>query len=251
LATVLSAACALALGLAVGAPPSQDPPASPPVDRPFHHLFTNLGHDFRGLASRDTALIAAAATGGALAVRPADDNVSAWGRELEHSQYARLGSWLGDGWTQGGAAVVTYAIGASTKNAAMTHVGSDLIRAQLLNGLLTRGLKIFIDRERPGGGGHAFPSGHTSATFASAAVLGTHFGWKVAAPAYALGSFVAWARVRDGEHWLTDVVAGAAIGTIVGRTVARGHGNTWRVVPVVSGSTRGIFVVRNDRSERR
>jgi membrane-associated phospholipid phosphatase len=130
------------------------------------------------------------------------------------------------------------------RHAAVTHVGSDLIRAQVLNGLTTRGLKIFVDRRRPGGGGHSFPSGHSSATFASAAILGTHFGWKVAVPAYAVGGFVGWARVRDGEHWLTDVVVGATIGTIIGRTVARTHGSSWAVVPVVSGSSTGILIVK-------
>ena len=242
---MISAACALALGLALGASSPQEPAAPNAIERPFHDLFTNLGRDFQALPSRDTALIGAVGTAAALSMRPADDNASEWGRRLGHSQYAQLGAWLGDGWTQGGAALATYVVGAATKNAKVTHIGSDLIRTQVLNGLTTRGLKVFVDRERPGGGGHSFPSGHSSATFASAAVLGSHFGWKVAAPAYALSGFVAWARVRDGEHWLTDVVVGATIGTVIGRTVARTHGASWTVVPAVSGSSAGVFVVKH------
>jgi hypothetical protein len=242
---VLSAACALALGLALGASPLQDPAASPAVDRPFHQLFRNLGNDFLALPSRDTAIIAVAGSSAAFAMRPADDDVSEWGQDRGHSQYARVGAWLGDGWVQGGAAVATYAVGVSTKNAKATHVGSDLIRAQFLNGLTTRALKIFVDRERPGGGGHSFPSGHSSAMFATAGVLGSHFGWKVAAPAYAIGGLVAWSRVRDGEHWLTDVVVGATLGAIIGRTVVRTHSASWTVVPTVSGSGKGILIVKN------
>jgi hypothetical protein len=241
---VLSSACALALGLALGASSPQDRAPSPPVDRPFHQLLTNLGTDFRALPSRDTAIIAGVGTAAALAMRPADDNAAEWGQSLEPSQYASVGAWLGDGWVQGGAAVTTYAIGVATKNTRTAHIGSDLIRAQLMNGLMTRGLKIFVDRERPNGGGHSFPSGHSSAVFASASVLGSHFGWKVAVPAYAIGGLVGWSRVRDGEHWLTDVVVGATLGTIVGRTVTRTHGASWTVVPLVSRSSRGILIVK-------
>lgn len=241
---MLSAACALALGLALGAASPQDSAAPSTVDRPFHQLFRNLGHDFLALPSRDTAVIAVAGSLAAAAMHPADDDVSEWGDNLGHSQYARIGAWLGDGWVQGGAAVATYVVGVSTKNARTTHVGSDLIRAQFLNGLTTRALKIFVDRERPGGGGHSFPSGHSSAMFATAGVLGSHFGWKVAAPAYAIGGLVGWSRVRDGEHWLTDVVVGATLGTIIGRTVVRTHGAAWTVVPTVSKSGTTVLIVR-------
>ena len=242
---MFSSACALALGLALGASSPQDRAPSPSVDRPFHQLLTNLATDFRALPSRDSAIIAAAGTAAALAMRPADDNAAEWGQELGYSQYPRIGAWLGDGWVQGGAAVATYAIGVSTKNAKARHIGSDLIRAQFLNGLMTRGLKLLVDRERPGGGGHSFPSGHSSAVFTSASVLGSHFGWKVAAPAYAIGGLVGWSRVRAGDHWLTDVVVGATLGTIVGRTVARTHGAAWTVVPTISATTKGIMIVKN------
>ena len=60
------------------------------------------------------------------------------------------------------------------------------------------------------------PSGHTSATFASAAVLQDHFGWKVGVPSFAVAGFVGWTRIRDQHHWLTDVLVGAMIGFAVG-----------------------------------
>lgn len=241
---MLSSVCALALGLALNASAPQDRTAPLPPDRPFHDLLPNLGRDIRALPSEEAALIAGIGVAAAFVVHPADDNLLDWSEGLEDSGYSALGSWIGDGWTQGGAAVATYAIGVATKNATATHVGSDLVRAQVLNGLATRGLKIFVDRKRPSGGGHSLPSGHSSATFATASVLGSHFGWKVGAPAYAVGAFVSWARVRDGHHWLTDVVVGAAIGTIAGRAVARTHGTRWTVVPAVSASSTAVFIVR-------
>lgn len=89
------------------------------------------------------------------------------------------------------------------------------------------------------------PSGHTTASFTSAAVLEAHFGWKAGVPAFAMASFVGWSRIRDHEHFLTDVVVGAAIGVVAGRTVTAGHrGRAWAVIPVASGGTAAVYVVR-------
>ena len=153
---------------------------------------------------------------------------------------------FGDGWFQGGAAVATYVVGKMRHQPRVTHTGSDLIRAQILNGLVTQALKITVDRERPTGSSRAFPSGHTSATFASAAVLQRHYGWKIGAPAYAVASFVGWSRVWDGQHWLSDVVFGAAVGLASGYTVTLGHrGPTWNVVPVRTSGGGAILLMRN------
>ncbi len=79
-------------------------------------------------------------------------------------------------------------------------------------------------------GRRSFPSGHASTTFALAtyAILATggRFVWSPDATAssrawgmggqvsaLALASYVAWTRVRDGRHNLSDVLTGAAIGT--------------------------------------
>ena len=138
---------------------------------------------------------------------------------------------------QSGAAVATYAAGRLTNHPQVTHIGSDLIRAQILNGVITNVIKVSVDRTRPSGAPRAFPSGHTSATFASAAVLQAHYGWKVGAPAFAVAGFVAWSRTRDGAHWLSDVAFGSAIGVMSGRTVAAGHAS--RRVAVLPSPTKG------------
>ena len=133
--------------------------------------------------------------------------------------------------------MATYAVGKLAHSPQVTHVGSDLIRAQVLNAVITTSLKVVVDRQRPNGGHWSFPSGHTSATFASAATLHAHYGWKVGIPAYATAGFVAWTRVRDREHWLSDVAFGSAIGIVAGRTVASKHGP--RRVTVVPTVTKG------------
>jgi membrane-associated phospholipid phosphatase len=124
-----------------------------------------------------------------------------------------------------------------------------LIRAQALNALITVPLKAVVDRQRPNGGHYAFPSGHTSATFATAATLHAHYGWRVGIPAYAAATFVAWTRARDGKHWLSDIAFGSAVGIVAGRTVAAKHG-TGRVT-VTPAATKGgamvTFVVQGKR----
>ena len=119
------------------------------------------------------------------------------------------------------------------------------MRAQMLNMVTTRVLKIAVDRTRPSGGGHAFPSGHVSATFASAGVVHRHFGWKAGVPAYAAAGFVGLTRVRDRMHWVSDTVFGAAMGVAAAWTVTRGHSDrNWTVMPVVVRGGGGIVVMR-------
>ena len=193
---------------------------------------------------RSVGIIAAGFAGGLFAHSSGDQELAAWAGRAGDTEYADVGMVIGDGWTQGGLALVTYAIGAASHKARVTHIGSDLIRAQLLNGLLTTSLKISVDRTRPTGGTHGFPSGHTSAAFTTAAVLGGHFGWKAGVPAYALAGFVGWTRVRDHVHFLSDVVVGGAIGTVVGRAVAAGHRDrSWSLAPApVAGGAGLVFL---------
>lgn len=79
----------------------------------------------------------------------------------------------------------------------------------------------------------AFPSGHTSIAFATATVLHRQLGaWypdrraAVGVASYAVASLAGLARMHDDRHWLSDVLAGAAIGTLAGALVVRGHERT-------------------------
>ncbi len=227
-------------------PASQATPASPqieapPPDRPFARLFQNLGHDFVSLGKADTIGILGAGGFAAVIASYSDDRVDRWTLDHPAPSVTAIGKVGGDGWTMAGAAVGTWAIGNALERPLLTHVGSDLIRAQALNGVITRALKIAVDRERPRGGGHAFPSGHSSASFASAGVLQQHFGWKAGAPAYAVAGFVAWTRVRDRAHWVSDVVFGAALGLASARAVTRGHDSrAWTITPVAIPGGGGL-----------
>lgn len=242
---MLTAAWAITIAFALQHAPPPPPADAWPDDRPFTHVLPNLWHDFKNLATVPSARIAVAGSVAAAASSPADDDLAAWAESAGTASYATLGDTIGNAWFEGGAAVAAYAVGKAAHDARIAHIGSDLIRAQVLNGLLTSGIKLAVDRTRPNGQDYSFPSGHSSATFASAAVLEEHFGWWVGVPAYAVGSFVSWCRVRDRAHWLSDTVAGATLGMAVGKAVTAGHReHAWRVVPARTTGGFAVYVVR-------
>ena len=83
----------------------------------------------------------------------------------------------------------------------------------VLNQALTIGIKYATNKKRPyDNGDRAFPSGHTSTTFQSAAFIQRRYGWKYGIPAYALAGFTGYSRVKAQRHDGWDVLAGAAIG---------------------------------------
>lgn len=245
---MLNTTCALAIALALQSAPAPAVPEA--ADRPIRDFFVNLGRDLVALPSIDSAVVVGVGTSAAFLVHPFDPQIADWVDEREPARYTEIGEFLGDAWVEVGAAAATYGIGALSGQREVAHIGSDLIRAQALNAVFTRAMKSSIDRTRPNGGSHSMPSGHASASFATAAVIERHYGVRLAIPAYALAGFISWTRLRDDSHWLTDVVVGATIGTTIGRTVSRGHRArraAWQVVPVAGADRVAIYVARVGR----
>jgi membrane-associated phospholipid phosphatase len=107
-----------------------------------------------------------------------------------------------------------------------------LIASLIANGILTPALKYVTGRSRPHdatrtfdfhvfGGKSSFPSGHTTEAFAVASVIATEYdsGW-IKGVAYGSAVLVGFARIHHQAHFLSDVTAGAVVGTAVGRAVA-------------------------------
>lgn len=91
----------------------------------------------------------------------------------------------------------------------------------------------------------SFTSGHTTSAFAIASVFARRCAspW-VGASAYALAAGTALERIYDDKHWASDVVAGAALGTAVGRWIAspeRGKGSAM-LLPVYSPDYSGAML---------
>ena len=68
----------------------------------------------------------------------------------------------------------------------------------------------------------SFPSGHATWAFAAAASFTEHYTEPWAqVTAYGLATLVGMARLEQNQHWTSDVLAGALIGTTVGKLVTR------------------------------
>lgn len=81
--------------------------------------------------------------------------------------------------------------------------------------VVTFGLKYSVKRERPDGSNtRSFPSGHTMYAFQGATFIHRRYGLQYALAAYTGALFVGYSRIKSDKHYLGDVLAGAAIGTL-------------------------------------
>jgi membrane-associated phospholipid phosphatase len=78
-----------------------------------------------------------------------------------------------------------------------------------------------------------------------------HYGWTVGLPAYVAAGLVGASRIQQNKHFLSDVIAGATVGYIVGRTVVRVNSQpagggaasaSVSVVPLIGRRERGLRV---------
>jgi membrane-associated phospholipid phosphatase len=137
------------------------------------------------------------------------------------------GNVIGNFVFQIGAGFATYAGGKAAHNKKAAYLGRDIVRAQILSQSMVQALKYTVQRERPdGSNSQSFPSGHSASMFATATVLQRYYGWKVGVPAYALGGYVALARMAWNRHHATDVVMGAGFGIASARTVTMSFNKT-------------------------
>ncbi len=83
-------------------------------------------------------------------------------------------------------------------------------------------LKAATDRTRPDGSNdYSFPSGHTAGAFAAATVIAREHGRVAGAVAYSAAAAAGYARIANNKHYLSDVVAGAILGRLIGRYFTR------------------------------
>jgi len=229
-----------------GQPAQAEKPPTPPHTG-VHALVSGLVQDVAHLPSMPNAYIALIGGGLAGAVHPLDDNVN---NSLKGSpDFWRPGKWVGQTPVQMGAALAVFTVGRIAHRDKVSHLGMDLLRAQIVTSGLTVGLKYATQRERPDGSdNHSFPSGHASITFASATVIERHLGWRYTVVGYAVASYVAASRLHDNRHWLSDVVFGSAVGMIGGRTVTQHGRNVWTMAPVPVPGGVAIMAMRTGAS---
>jgi hypothetical protein len=177
----------------------------------------DVGGDYKHFLSKETAIWLGAGGGAALGVHQADQSIADWVQTNSPSMPG--GSVYGSQYFQIPVAVAWWIVGSAAHSESQASTGRDLLRAQVSVASWTYAVKLVANRTRPNGDPRGFPSGHASASFATATVLQEHFGWKVGLPAFVAAAYTGTSRVIDNQHWASDVVFGAALGIASGRTV--------------------------------
>ena len=224
---------------------AKEPPT--PEHTGLRALLFNLGEDVKHLPSLQNAYIAMIGGGLAAAVHPADQGLNA--RLISHYDVVNTafapGKYIGNTPEQIALSLGTYAFGRIFDEPKTSHLGMDLVQAQILTELLVEPLKFATRRERPDGSNRqSFPSGHAAITFATATVIERHLGWRKSVLGYAIASYVAASRLHDNRHYLSDVIFGAAVGSIAGRTVVHHASDYWAVMPVAVPGGIALSVTR-------
>jgi len=212
-----------------GEPSPRDPLPSlrETVVRDLKRLPEGLWQDTKRVYTDPTNVVVLLTAGGAaLALRPEvdDDIEDKYDRSHSFSEPWRdTFGVLGNPGTHFALAGAWYLLGAEKRDAKTYQVGRTLMNALIINDLSTLLLKVACNTESPNGENLAFPSGHVSSTACLAAVMHEAYGPWVGIPLYGLTGLVAVERMDDREHAFSDVVFGAALGWVIGHTVATGH----------------------------
>ena len=131
----------------------------------------------------------------------------------------------------------TLAAGLIAHDSRVTRGGARISASLLLAGSVVGGGKLVLGRWRPSeskaafrfspfSSHHSLPSGHATLAFALAASVAdeVHRPWATVL-LYAGAGGTAWSRLNDDQHWLSDVLAGAAVGI----TSAKLINGRWRL----------------------
>ena len=205
------------------------------AQQPFHHPSILPGHNlttaefFRDLGKTFQALptvpnIAPVVAGGA-----AYGLGTIWDQSLERhfapgdvwGKWAAPGKYIGHPLILGGVSGTLFAISRGSDDVRFRSFSYALLQSSIVSSAIVQPTKAMFQRLRPSGENkHSFPSGHATDAFLYATVAMEHYGWKAGIPAYAASTYVAMSRLADRKHHITDVIAGAALGYLIGRTAS-------------------------------
>lgn len=139
-------------------------------------------------------------------------------------------SYAGSAYGVGAAAGAFYLIGRKKNNARARETGVLIAEATIDSAIVYAALKGATQRARPADGierseffdgGSSFPSGHSTQAWAAATIIASEYNDNrtVQIAAYATASAVSFARFAGHRHYLSDVIAGSALGYGIGKYV--------------------------------
>lgn len=154
-----------------------------------------------------------------------------------------------------GVLVATWGYAALVDDSNGLHESWAMLEAAGLSTVTAYALKYTIRREGPDqttdpnqwfkSGGNSFPSTHATAAFAVGTVLAESgnddYRWLRRVLGYGLGVGTSYLRLKHNAHWLSDTVAGAALGIstahfTMNHTYRRNDEGGFAVVPVEGGA---------------
>jgi hypothetical protein len=193
-------------------------------------FWPTIGNDAKQIVNGKNAAILGLALGGSLVIREElDDDVrrdtaqhpQRWGDTSEFLGY------LGSAEAQVPVLLAIHASSLMNDDEELHDLSTTMLSAYAINGLSSIAVKGIANTDRPSdrwnNGDYGFPSFHASSSVTMAAVLDEYYGPSVGLPAYALAGLIGWSRIDQRDHDLSDVVFGAAMGYVIGKTVAKHH----------------------------
>src|SRR3990172_4070415 len=153
------------------------------------------------------------------------------GENLSRIRISKGVSHFGSFYATGAASATLYVLGRTRKNDRMRETGKVAAEALINSAIVVQALKLVSQRQRPPiddssgeffEGGRSFPSGHAMSAWSFAAVIAHEYGKDrplVRLGAYGVATVVSLSRFTGGNHFLSDVLVGSALGYGIGRYV--------------------------------
>ena len=216
---------------------------------PLKELPSALLHSFAGLLDSDNlvpAIIGASAAGVSAFADDRTKNYFQGHRRVK--EVGNIGDRLGNGFVLAGITGALLATSYSGENQKFRAMSFSLAQGFIMTGTIVQSIKATTDRYRPNRENEqSFPSGHTSSMFTYASVISHYYGGKAGIPAYSVATLVGLSRIEKHQHHLSDVIAGATLGYLIGRTVVkvtdrRATSKKMTVSPVIGEETTGVSV---------
>ena len=205
--------------------------------RALGRFVPNLGRNFVGVFARESLrplLVGAALTGAGSFLDGSAKNYVA--KDRPFPALGRIGQTAGGAGLVAPLGAMMFVAGRVSHDGRFRAATYDALQATIVSQAYTFALKSALHRTRPDGSDHlSFPSGHASNAFAWATVASHYYGPKAGVAAYTAAGLIGLSRVDKNKHHVSDVLAGATLGCIVGKTILRENGEPVR-------SRRQLFV---------